>query len=277
MSTSSHALHHLLYRAFVRLNSANPKFSLRLLAQKVEVSHSYLSKIFNGKAPVTKDLIEPLCDVLKIDEIEKTQIYRTFSHELLQKELGEAYSSLPIASKETAPDFTQYHHCTDEAALWLIRNWYHIAIMDFIDCVNFRNDKQWIAQRLQIKEAQVENTITRLIAYGFVAADADGKLSKTEMKVRIPTLRSSPEVRAYHQSHIENAVHHLKTAHSLEDYQARLISGVSFSADPAQLEKAKQILNDAIYAAAELLASGHNCTEVYQINLQLFPLTKPSP
>jgi hypothetical protein len=60
---------------------------------------------------------------------------------------------------------------------------------------------------------------------------------------------------------------------SEQDFSERLISGVAFAGNPSKLPEAKVIIEEAMYKAAELLASG-NCTEIFQLNLQLFKLSK---
>ncbi|MNL22550.1 hypothetical protein D3C87_1439020 [compost metagenome] len=80
-------------------------------------------------------------------------------------------------------------------------------------------------------------------------------------------------IRGIHAQLIQLAMQKLMTETAQVNFDARLINGVMFAANPANLQRAKDRLNDAIYEAAEILAEGE-CTEVYQINLQLFPLTK---
>jgi hypothetical protein len=58
-----------------------------------------------------------------------------------------------------------------------------------------------------------------------------------------------------------------------DEFAERLLSGLSLAGDPRQLASAKLIIEEALYRAAETLADGE-CSEVFQINLQLFKVTK---
>ena len=52
-----------------------------------------------------------------------------------------------------------------------------------------------------------------------------------------------------------------------------LITGITIATNPKQIEKAKEKLTIALHDIAEILSTGE-CTEVYQLNLQLFGITE---
>jgi hypothetical protein len=56
-----------------------------------------------------------------------------------------------------------------------------------------------------------------------------------------------------------------------------LISSVCFAGSTEKLKEARLILEEAMYKAANLMADEPVCDEVYQLNVQIFPLTRPSP
>jgi hypothetical protein len=55
-------------------------------------------------------------------------------------------------------------------------------------------------------------------------------------------------------------------------YVSGLITGLTFAGNPANFERAQRHLHQALYESAEILTAGP-CTEVYQLNAQLFLLT----
>ena len=55
-------------------------------------------------------------------------------------------------------------------------------------------------------------------------------------------------------------------------FKRRLITSVSFSMNPEKLTKGKERIMELIYEIADILSEGA-CTEIYQLNVQLYPLT----
>ncbi|MNS86637.1 hypothetical protein D3C72_1205470 [compost metagenome] len=206
--------------------------------------------------------------ILKMDDVTIALLNRSLEEEVLNK--------VPTIKKELAKNpfrssLTEYTEVTRKH-LPLFGEWFNIAIMDLITCSNFIDDPNWIGRRLGIKPRQVKEALRLLEDEGFISK-VDGQWAKTTKRIRIPTHRSMDIIRGIHAQLIQLAMQKLMTETAQVNFDARLINGVMFAANPANLQRAKDRLNDAIYEAAEILAEGE-CTEVYQINLQLFPLTK---
>ena len=71
---------------------------------------------------------------------------------------------------------------------------------------------------------------------------------------------------------IKKASDVLKSCTTDKDYSRRLISGITFTANPDHLLECKKELENIIHQVSSKFSKG-SCTEVYQINIQLFPLT----
>jgi hypothetical protein len=56
-------------------------------------------------------------------------------------------------------------------------------------------------------------------------------------------------------------------------FNERLITGFTMACDPTKIDVAKRAIFDFLSELSEQL-SAERCTEVYQCNIQLFPLTK---
>jgi len=137
--------------------------------------------------------------------------------------------------------------------------------------VNFKPDVGWIAKRLGITVHQAKDGIATLSRTGFLKTDGS-RWEKNKERLRFPTVASHPSVRKFHSQMISKAARHLNHATSKEDFARRLITGLTIAVNPEQIEAARAIIHKALYDVAEILTQGA-CTEVYQMNLQLFPLT----
>lgn len=72
---------------------------------------------------------------------------------------------------------------------------------------------------------------------------------------------------------IQKAAAGLENVPSEAEFAERLVSGISFAGDPKLLPEAKVVIEEALYKAAAILADG-DCTEVFQLNLQLFKVSR---
>ena len=84
---------------------------------------------------------------------------------------------------------------------------------------------------------------------------------------------SSSELRNFHEQMIQRSLRHLKLKTNEQHVNQRLISGITLAGNPKNLARAIAHLEKALHETAEILNEG-DCTEVYQLNNQLFPHTK---
>ncbi|MGZ3713724.1 MAG: DUF4423 domain-containing protein, partial [Bdellovibrionota bacterium] len=133
---------------------------------------------------------------------------------------------------------------------------------------------QVIADRLGISPAQAEQAVLRLQESGFLRKGEGDRLERTDQKIRFPTDRSFREVRDYQLAMLSKAQEELRTHMGEKHFQQRLISSVCLAGSTKKLNEARLILEEAMYRAANLMADEPMADEVYQINFQLFPLTR---
>ena len=129
-----------------------------------------------------------------------------------------------------------------------------------------------LATRLGISRNQVGMSLDLLEREGFIVKKGD-RWEKVSERIRLPTTYSMESIRSFHQQMIDLAKWQLPNKTTEEAFKNRLINGVTMAINPDNLDKAKARLIDALCEVAEILSEG-DCTEVYQINCQLFPLTK---
>lgn len=236
------------------------------MAQMLDLSPSHLSQIINSKRAIPVDRLQLFEKVFEIDSYFSIQLKREIVLERTGIDIGQI-SLRPITSSETS------YELDSSRDLSVLDPWYLVAVMDLLGCSNTQNDYAWMAQRLGLTSPQVEGAVTKLLDLGYLKRLESLELRKTRKQVRVSVKNSKSEIRRFHAQMIKNALQHLLVNQSDKDYQRRLITGITFSANPAKMEEAKSLLEQAIHEASELLMTG-DCSEVYQINLQLFPLTR---
>ena len=73
--------------------------------------------------------------------------------------------------------------------------------------------------------------------------------------LRLASAKSQPEIRNFHKQMLKRAEEELKKT-SPEDFERRLITGITITADPDKIEVAKKMLSDALHEIANLLGEG---------------------
>jgi uncharacterized protein (TIGR02147 family) len=156
----------------------------------------------------------------------------------------------------------------------LLTPWYNIAILDLSTCDHFQKDPLWIAAQLGIGRYQVVEALKALVEHGLLIETETG-YTKVESKIRLSLNSSHAEIRKFHYQMIEKAQEELSKKTSKQDFDRREISGITIATNPANLEQARQHILKAVHEAADMLSVGE-CTDLYQINTQLFSLLKKS-
>lgn len=265
--------HVLLKKAFRAKQKSSPSCSLRWLSSKLGVSHTYLSRVMNGEKAFPQHHLKNLIDLLEIDSSSQEILHRSLLQEITSKS-PEASSLIRTLLSEKSPsgiERLERYQEVQQRTEYLHDIWYHVALLDLVTCADFREDLKWIAQRLGLTESQVKSALHYLEFKGYLQRE-NGRLVKSESKIRFPTSRSHPTIRNYHTLMAKKAIRELEKAKQ-EDFEKRLMMGVSFAANPANFARARERMTAALYEIAEILAEG-DCTEVYQLNGHLFPLTK---
>lgn len=261
----------ILQSGFRRLKQHNELASLRSIALSLRLSGSYLSKVFRGERKLSPKLVAPLGKTLRLDHHEIKEIQRHILADIEDRKMARMTGVRAVQPRKSS--VTTNYEALGAKDFWLLENWFHLPLMNLITVEDAGSDTACLAKRLGISKHQVEQSLERMMRDGYVRREADGKFKRTKMKIRFPAQRSDARIREYHKSAIRRALTELEPTPTDAQFKERLISGMAFAANPEKLSQAKLILEEAMFRAAELL-SEDPCSEVFQLNLQLFKLTK---
>lgn len=263
----------LLKKIFSRKKKENVQFSLRKSARFLKISPGYLSKIISGQKPIPRELLKKIIVVFEMDPLEAAELINSLKKEVLDQKVGKtAEFDFAKSQKEEKFDLSEYELLPEQAE-WLLSKWYYFILMDLTTCENFQNDIKWISQQLGIPAGEVATSLKFLEENGLLVKDEKGHWQKKYQSLRFPTIKTKKTVRQFHAMQIEKGLKYLDTHTAPKDFSQRLISSVSFAANSAKLEQAKQILNQAMHEVATLMSES-DTDSVYSINVQFFPQTK---
>lgn len=230
---------------------------MRLLAKRVELSPSYVSRLLSGKKALPADLIPRFAKVLDID-------LETVSH------LKKMRASVP-AAPPGEPSETQDWKLVDLKAYKILTKWYYLPLLELTTTRSFDGSLEMICDRLDLARSTAEVAVRELTSLGLLKQQG-GRLMKTTQKLRWTSSISKAEIRAFHSHMLSKAREVLLQETSDTDRARRLITGITVTADPKDIEEAKRKLNECLHSIANDLLQSEG-EDVYHLAAQLFPLT----
>lgn len=238
----------VLKSEFLKRKARNARYSMRSFSRTIGMSQSLLSNVLTGRRRLTAKQAIKIANSIPLSVRAKET--------LLGTTVGRGTPSSRFIEPSVEFDL----------------NWLDVSIMDFLAARGFRSEIPWIAKRLKVPAALVEESIARLERRKLVCF-AGEKLVKTSQKIHFCPTRSQPFVRQYHRDMTRKALSAMDrtdpVSHDLQDFR-----GATLTLNPEKIPEAKKRLKEFVEEMGDLLSEGE-CSELYQLNLQLFPLSTP--
>lgn len=264
----------ILRETYLERKSRNNAYSLSSFARDLGISKSVLSRILSSERPVSVKLALHLSAVLELDENQSKRVLLAviksqsknakISKKLRAKLEHELNSSL---TNEEQIQFTD----VDIEQFKMMCNWYHLAILNLMRLKNFKMNPLWIAQRLGISTTEVRDAIDRLTGLGLIL-ETEGIFKRSSKSFYIKSNKSEFAIRKFHEQMIDKAKTELKEI-SQERFGKRLINGITFTCAEEHIPLIKNRI-DQFQDEILMMVSSTVPTQLYQMNMQFFPLTK---
>jgi uncharacterized protein (TIGR02147 family) len=258
-----------LNKVFIRIKKQNPLLSLRGLAKKVDVTPSYLSKIFLAKKNLPLHLVPVIAEVLQMDITETNDLQNLVVEEL---EFQKSGGKTGLKSQRRSHVNFQNYEDLGKSDFSLLERWYYLPILNYLTLSKAEKTAPAIGKRLKLSPTDVESALRYLKSLGYVEVGSQGEVRSTKLKARFPTAKSQQKIRDYHLIMMKKAEGVLNSKTEQTDFEKRLISGICFSGDSQKVKEAQVILNEALFRVAELMAESDS-DEVFQLQLQFFPVS----
>jgi transcriptional regulator with XRE-family HTH domain len=243
----------LLKEEFDEKQARNPRFSLRAYADQLGMSAASLSRILNGKRPISKRSAQRILDRLQKD-----------------KPLLAARLSIEATDNSLTEDsFTELD--TDQIAL--LSEWYHFAIMSLAETRGFKSDLSWIASRLGITKMEAEAAVTRLERLNLLIRNPKGNLRVSGRQFATSDRVRNMGVRRTNRQFIDLARAVLDRLDDGDLFEQSDFSGMTMAIDPKRIVEANRRIRIFRRRLCAFLEGGDK-KEVYRLAIQLFPLTK---
>jgi uncharacterized protein (TIGR02147 family) len=259
----------LLKDSLGELKKKNSAFSLRAWAKQLGMkSHAPLHDILNGKRKVPKKLVIPITKSLKFDGKEAkyfealVDFQRSKSHE--EKELyRDRLEKLAPGELREVDDLEAYKFITDPM---------HIVISELTQVKGFKCTPPWIKQNLRINQnlKDIEETLKRLKTLDIIE-EKNGKTIKNPKHIYTKLEIESTAIQQYHKLCGQMAMDQI----SKQSIDEKEFNAIAFNIQKKNLPKIKESIREFInQLIEEYEAPSHKGDETYQLNMQLFSLSK---
>jgi uncharacterized protein (TIGR02147 family) len=267
---------YLSYRAFLRdwfkaRKRADRRYSHRLFAQRAGVaSPSLLSEVIAGRRNLTPATSAGFASALGLDR-EQARFFQDL------QELDRAATPEEKAAaweKVAASRRFRSARPLDAGMVRYLSSWYYPATRELALRADFRLDPAWVAARLRppISRAQARDALETLQELGMLVPDGEGGAAPADVSVATPHEIADLIVHNYHQGMLARAAEALSTTPAEE----RHYLGVTV-AIPRDLVPTLKAELDAFQERLLHLCDDRSdrAEQVYQLNLQLLPLSAP--
>ena len=262
------------YRAYLKdlvheLKSIDSKFTMRDFANKAGFSSpSYLKMVIDGQRNITNKSLNKFCAALGIKKKEKEyfSLLIKFNQSLNPDEKNILLIDLEkLRPRVTFSKLKQNQHK-------YLANDYYAAIREMVLLTDFKDDAKWIAAKClpRISPAEAREAIDTLLELGLLKRDANGKLIQVDSIVDTGQTTEAAEAFSFHEAVLNKARRYLSHLNQSQ----RNFSALTF---PIPKELSKEIVDRMEKFQDEIMTlinnKNLNYTDVYQLNLQFFPVT----
>ncbi len=272
MNTPSNIYNFSDYRDFLKdryrqLKEADPVFSFRNFSKQAGFgSPNYLKLVMDGKRNLSFDAIAKFAKGLRLDSHESEYFrYMVEGNQCDNPTKKKVYEAKLLYLKELfkvktlIPELYDYYH-----------EWYHAAIREMVYKGGIQNRPAEIAQALvpQITAAQAEGSLGLLKKLNFVAESGNGMLIAVDTQSTNPSQEAIMAQKIYYEQMAELAAQSLYTqGPETQDFES-----ITLSLPQDKVGELRGKIREWVNSLAQ--THGNSGDAVYQLNVQLFALTK---
>lgn len=263
---------YLDYRTFLKehceeLVKTNQAFSYRYISQKAGIQSSgHLSMIIQGKRNLTDSMARAISRVIKLNRKETSYflILVRFNQTKVIEEQAALFQE--IASYKSSPVVTvlkgQYE---------FYEKWYYAVVRELVEVFNINDNWAEIAKLIQppIKQSEAQNAIEVLTRLDMIKKNENGFYKRCDPIITSGKSSLSYIIKQFQIQNLELA----RTAYERFENEKRELSTLTLSIDSQTCKIIKERLAQVRSEILELARQVTTPTQVYQLNMQLFPLS----
>lgn len=261
---------YLDYRDFLKTlfdyeKSKNDFYSYRYISNKTGIDAGYYLRIIKKQKHIGEGKLDKLVQFLDFKDENKEKYFRTLvrynktKNSTFKKEL---FNELLKLKNSVELQISHYNYFSQ---------WYTIPVRELLHSYNFDGNYQNMAQKFipPLDESEVQKAINTLKSLGMVVQDSEGYLRPKDNHLTPGDQWGTIAVRNFQKKMIGLA----KEAIERFPKEKRSITSMTISTSWKNIEIINQKLSHMRQEILELIDSDEETDGVFQLNLQLFPLT----
>ena len=227
----------------------NPNYSIRAFARSSGISITVLSLVLSGKRPFSKKARQKLAEFLNLDPVQTEKLV--------------GYNRIGAA--------TDYNNISLDA-FSVISDWHHYAILSALELPRSVFEPRWMANHLGISLLEAKRAIERLTDLELVSQNSRGRWRQSGHPIKIDNQQSTSATKKFHKQLL------VKAAESIDKnpVSERDFSAVTFVMDARSVEYARKKIQAFRRELMRELECKGKPDQVYQLTMQLFPLSTNS-
>jgi uncharacterized protein (TIGR02147 family) len=253
---------------FLKRKKIDSKFSHRWLARKLDLSTSnFILLVMQGKRNLNPSLCLKIADVFKLSkkECEYFENMVNFSQAVTNKEKDLFFIRMATLRKNISIDKIE------ERQYEYYSSWYNVVIRELLTDPQFGSDPNRLAKQLvpSVSVKQVRHTIDLLLNLGLIEKRGERYVQRS------PLISTGPEVNSiavvnFHKAMGQLAIEALDRIPKKD----RNVTSSTFCMTDEVFETVKKKIDDFRRELLALETPNTAGSRVYQLNLQLFPVSK---
>ena len=257
----------LMHDLYKERKAEDSGFSYRYIAKKAGFSSAgFFTKVLQGKSNISVPLIFKFAEVFKLtkaetDYFEQLVLFCQATSESEKRHFFEKMVGMRKAKVKTL----------DPGQFELFGKWYYVAVREVLDVFLFRGDYKELAKKVYppIKRSEAKEAIETLEKLGLIKQDPNGYYKRLDAIVSSGDQWQSLVIQKYQSETMElakEALYSVPKSH-------RDISTLTLSISEAGLLRMKEKIKECRRELLEIAKADERADRVYQLNLQLFPLS----
>lgn len=239
----------ILKKDFAQKKKRNQAYSLRSYSRDLGLDPSNLSKILGYQKEMGARLRLKLGKKLGF---EKSEI--------------ESWLKPAVHSKTANQDYAEH----SLHVFQVVSEWQHYAILEYFKLQDHEHDPKVIAEALGLSLKNTKESLQRLTEAGLLVKTQNGFEPAEESSSSILNVATSKAHREQQKQILEGAIDALENV----PIEYRSQSSITMAIDCEKLDEAKELIKNFRRDLGRLLSTSSNLTDVYQLSVSLYPVTK---
>lgn len=246
----------------------NRRFTYRLFCQLAGIkSPGHLKLIIEGEANISPKLARQFCAAMAFNKrsseyfVNLVLFNQAKSHDAAKVPLEKMLSLGELSVRLVDADRYEYY-----------KTWYHSVIRALVEFVNIKDDYDLLAKTIEpsISPTQARRSVELMLKLGLIVRTTDGFLRPAQAVIDTGLQGGSTAITNYGLATLDLARRAIGELSEKQRKFSWVTVGVSSKGYGEILDKIREFRSDVARIAAADTAD-----RVYQVNIQLFPLSKP--